>query len=70
MAKRALRFVVDWQSCIRCGACIAVCPHPEEFTTAFDTIAVDTPCVIACLRCEQICPVAAIRHQRAGQTAD
>ncbi|MEZ4699137.1 MAG: 4Fe-4S binding protein [Rhodothermales bacterium] len=56
-------FEVDWNSCIRCAACIAVCPHPPGFVSPFDTIAVDTPCDIACMRCEAVCPVTAIRHE-------
>ncbi len=64
MAKRdAVVFDVDWNACIRCGACIAVCPQPPGFVTPFDTIAVDEPCDIACMRCEAICPVTAISHE-------
>lgn len=63
MAKQLVRFVIDWQSCLRCGACIAVCPQPDDFTTPLDTIAVDAPCAIACLRCERICPVSAITQR-------
>ncbi|RMH78732.1 MAG: hypothetical protein D6681_19805, partial [Calditrichaeota bacterium] len=42
---------------------MAVCPQKAGFTTPFDTIAVDTPCEIACLWCEEACPVSAISHE-------
>ena len=56
-------FHIDWNACIKCGACIAVCPQEAGFTTAFDTIAVNTPCDIACMACEHICPVSTITHE-------
>lgn len=62
MAKLPVVFDIDWYSCIRCGACVAVCPHPADFTTPFDTIAVNVPCEIACMLCERVCPVTAISH--------
>ncbi len=55
-------FDIDWNACIRCAACIAVCPQDAGFVSAFDTIAVDEPCGIACMACEEICPVTAISH--------
>ncbi len=58
-------FDVNWNACIRCGACVAVCPHPPGFVSPFDTIAVHTPCTIACMVCERICPVTAITSQMA-----
>lgn len=69
MPKRTpLVFIVDWNACINCGACIAVCPQPLSFISPFDTIAVDKACGIICMECEKICPVTAIDHRRA--TAD
>jgi NAD-dependent dihydropyrimidine dehydrogenase PreA subunit len=66
MPKRSpVVFFVDWNACIRCGACVAVCPQEAGFTTPFDTIAVDTPCDIACMACVKICPVTAITWRRA-----
>jgi len=63
MPKRtSVIFYVDWNACIRCGACVATCPQEAGFTTPFDTIAVDTPCDIACMACEKACPVSAITH--------
>lgn len=63
MPKRTpIIFHIDWNACIRCAACIAVCPQDPGFVSAFDTIAVDEPCGIACMACEEICPVTAIRH--------
>lgn len=59
-----LIFYVDWNACIRCGACVAVCPQEAGFTTPFDTIAVDIPCDIACMACEKVCPVTAITYRR------
>ncbi|NIR52641.1 MAG: ferredoxin [candidate division Zixibacteria bacterium] len=58
-------FDIDWNSCIKCGACIAVCPKEAGFTSPFDTIPVDRPCDIACIACEEICPVSAIAHEEA-----
>lgn len=58
-------FNIDWNACIRCGACIAVCPLEAGFISAFDTIAVDSPCKVVCLACEEICPVTAITHRQA-----
>jgi len=60
-----LIFYVDWNACIRCGACVAVCPQEAGFTTPFDTIAVDIPCDIACMACEKVCPVSAITYRNA-----
>jgi len=56
-------FSVNWNACIKCGACVAVCPQKAGFTSPFDTIAVDRPCNIACMDCEKICPVTAINYQ-------
>ncbi len=56
-------FQIGWNACINCGACVAVCPHEAGFISSFDTIAVNTPCTIACMKCEDICPVSTIKHQ-------
>lgn len=61
--KEPVLFFIKWGACIKCGACIAVCPQDAGFTTPFDTIAENTPCDIACMACEEICPVSAIEHQ-------
>lgn len=58
-----LIFYVDWNACIRCGACVAVCLQEAGFTTPFDTIAVDILCDIACMACEKVCPVTAITYR-------
>ena len=64
MAKRfGVSFTVHWPACIQCGACVAVCLQREPFISAFDTIAVETPCHIACMRCALVCPTSAITHQ-------
>jgi len=69
--KEPVVFQIGWNACIHCGACVAVCPHKPGFITAFDTIAVDTPCDIACMACEAICPVSTITHQQVfGQKQD
>lgn len=60
-----VHFKIDWNACIKCGACVAVCPHEEVFISPFDTIAVDRPCTVACMVCERICPVTAITHRPA-----
>lgn len=65
MAKPPVIFDIDWHGCIRCGACVAVCPHPETFTTPFDTIAVSVPCVVACMLCERVCPLTVISSRQA-----
>jgi ferredoxin len=63
MPKKApVIFSIDWNACIRCAACIAVCPQGAGFISPFDTIAVDEACDIACMACEEICPVTAIDH--------
>jgi len=56
-------FSIGWNACINCGACVAICPQEAGFVSPFDTIAVDRPCDIACLLCENICPVDTIRHE-------
>ena len=66
--KEAVEFHVDWQACIKCGACVSVCPHEPGFVTPFDTIAVDEPCEIACMFCEEVCPVTAITSEPAVET--
>lgn len=63
--RKPLVFIVDWNACIKCGACVAVCPQRAGFISPFDTIAVDRPCGIVCMDCEKICPVTAISHRRA-----
>lgn len=45
---------------------MAVCPKEAGFISDFDTIAVNTPCDIACMVCEDICPVTTITHVRAS----
>lgn len=55
-------FQIGWNACINCGACVSVCPLEENFTSPFDTIAVDRPCDVACMACELICPVTTITH--------
>ncbi|HHJ06280.1 MAG TPA: ferredoxin [Anaerolineae bacterium] len=57
-------FTVNWNACIKCGACVAVCPQEAGFTSPFDTIAVDRPCHIACLLCQRVCPVSAITNEK------
>lgn len=68
MANAPVVFRIDWPACIRCGACVAVCPQPAGFTTPFDTIAEGVPCDIACMACEPICPTTAITHAPASGT--
>jgi ferredoxin len=65
MPKRPpVTFEINWNACLKCGACVGVCPLPPGFTTPFDTIAVNTPCDVVCMACEKICPVSAITvHQ-------
>jgi formate hydrogenlyase subunit 6/NADH:ubiquinone oxidoreductase subunit I len=48
---------------LRCGACVAVCLQRKSFLSAFDTIAVQKPCEIACMLCTRACPTSAISHQ-------
>ena len=55
-------FAIGWNACINCGACVAVCPQPAGFTSPHDTIAVGEVCDIACMACEEICPVFTISH--------
>lgn len=58
-------FVIDWSACIKCGACVAVCPLEAGFTSAFDTISIEKPCGVTCMACERVCPVSAISHRPA-----
>ncbi|MBK7428838.1 MAG: 4Fe-4S binding protein [Saprospiraceae bacterium] len=58
-------FSISWNACIQCGVCVAICPQEKSFISHFDTIAVDRPCEIACMICENICPVSAIDHSPA-----
>ncbi|MCB0520962.1 MAG: 4Fe-4S binding protein [Lewinellaceae bacterium] len=60
-------FQIGWNACINCGACVAVCPQGAGFISAFDTIAVNRPCDIACMMCEDICPVTTISHQHLSE---
>jgi len=62
--KEPVVFQIGWNACINCGACVAVCPHDAGFISAFDTIAVNIPCHIACMVCEDICPVSTITHEK------
>ena len=61
-------FDIGWNACIECGACVAVCPQPAGFISAHDTIAVGEVCEIACMACEEICPVFTITHALAAPT--
>ena len=60
--KEAVVFSIGWNACIKCGACVAVCPQEAGFISNFDTIAVNEPCDIACMHCEAVCPVSTISH--------
>ena len=66
MSRSPVVFHVNWSACIQCGACVGVCPKEAGFTSPFDTIATETPCDIACMACEKICPVTAIDSHRAA----
>jgi len=68
MSHESVIFKIGWNACIHCGACVAVCPQKAGFITSFDTIAVDTPCDIACMACEVICPVTTITHINTEQS--
>ncbi|MEM6724447.1 MAG: 4Fe-4S binding protein [Bacteroidota bacterium] len=69
MAKKTpVLFSIGWNACINCGACVAICPQEAGFISAFDTIAVDRPCAIACMLCEDICPVTTITHVKVAQS--
>ena len=63
-------FDIGWNACINCGACVAVCPQPAGFISAFDTIAVGAVCDIACMACEDICPVFTISHVTISAAAE
>lgn len=68
--KKVVIFDIGWNACINCGACIAVCPQPAGFVSDFDTIAVQTPCEISCMKCEDICPVSTISHREVNGMED
>ena len=61
--RQAVVFDIGWNACIKCGACVAVCSQEAGFISPFDTIAVHTPCEIACMFCEVVCPVSTITHK-------
>jgi len=61
--KQPVIFQIGWNACIKCGACVAICPQEAGFISEFDTIAVNRPCDIACMACEAICPVTTITHE-------
>jgi ferredoxin len=63
--RRPVMFDVLWPACIQCGACVAVCLQREPFISPFDTIAVDAPCEIACMRCVDVCPTSAVTFRSA-----
>ena len=44
-----------------------MCPQPAGFVSEFDTIAVGEVCDIACMACEEICPVFTITHVEAAR---
>jgi ferredoxin len=67
--KELVVFSIGWNACIKCGACIAVCPQGPDFISHFDTIAVNTPCDIACMHCEEVCPVSTIKHETVKELA-
>ncbi|HEY9719708.1 MAG TPA: 4Fe-4S binding protein [Trichormus sp.] len=56
----AVVFDINWNACIRCGACVSVCLQREPFVSSFDTIAIETPCEIACMQCVDACPTSAL----------
>jgi len=68
--KTPVLFSIGWNACINCGACVAICPQEAGFISAFDTIAVDRPCDIACMLCEDICPVTTITHVKVPKTEE
>jgi formate hydrogenlyase subunit 6/NADH:ubiquinone oxidoreductase subunit I len=65
--KQAVLFSIGWNACINCGACVAICPQPKPFISSFDTISVTEPCDIACMLCEDICPVTTIEHTEVNE---
>ena len=67
MKRPPVLFDIGWNACINCGACVAVCPQPAGFVSEFDTIAVGEVCDIACMACEEICPVFTITHVEAAR---
>ena len=63
-------FNIIWPACIQCGACVAVCLQREPFISPFDTIAIETPCRIACMRCVEVCPTTAITYRTLDSSPD
>ena len=63
-------FNVIWPARIQCGACVAVCLQREPFISPFDTIAIETPWRIACMRCVEVCPTSAITYRTLNSSPD
>ena len=61
--RTAVTFSITWNGCIQCGACVAVCLQPLPFISPFDTVAVETPCRIACMRCVEVCPTSVVTYK-------
>jgi ferredoxin len=59
----SVTFNIIWPACIHCGACVAVCLQRKPFISPFDTIALETPCEIACMRCVDVCPTSAVLYR-------
>jgi ferredoxin len=59
----AMAWEIDDEKCMRCGACVGVCPV-GALTLTEHGIKIDKEKCILCGNCSKICPVQAIKVEK------